>query len=342
MSVRPIRGNAKSKLSPPYATKKDLDRITTLLTTGKWSYGPKAKELERRIAELLDVPPEWVIATDSCTTALAAAGRLIAPQGGVAPGNGKLRVCPLTWPSTYSWCHDEGDQIEWVDCDDEGWPVSEVDVGVDLWGRALPDSCPVSILDAAHRFGDAEHGGYLREGAVQAVCYSFAPQKEIASFQGGALVSPRLPGSDVPSYLHAGTRDRVYCQGGGVKGLISDPAAMLAYRNMTHHDELKEARQKLLQEYYENLGDSMLTRPGEASGHLAVLDCGSPKIKHMVELALSRGPKIAYGHHYPLNEEQREACPNAAALSDRIITLPMHPALSRTEVVNICRRVRLA
>lgn len=291
---------------------------------------------ETAVARLLDIPPEWVVATDSCTTALAAAGRLVYLE--VDNDNYReVRVCPLTWPATYAWAEDRprSPGITWVTWAD--WGEGPVDVGVELWGLPWENENTPKILDAAHRFGDPVHAEWLQLGAVEAVCYSFAPQKEVACWMGGALVSPRA--GEVRTWLRAGAEGRVYQGEGGVKGLLPDVAAAWLLQQVKHHERYKARRQVVLDEYERHLGKALLTRPGEASGHLCVVDAGSPEVRRLWRAALEKKPSIQWGHHYPLNEEQRRACPNAAALSDRILTLPCHVAMTRWDVRRVCQRL---
>ena len=117
---------------------------------------------------------------------------------------------------------------------------------------------------------------------------------------------------------------------------MSDVAAAFLLEQIKDHAELKARRQKVLAEYDRHL-NNVISRGG--SGHLCVIDCGTEKIRDMYRRALDKSPNIQWGHHYPLNRAQRETCPNAAALSGRILTLPCHPNMSAHDVRRVVARL---
>ena len=223
----------ESQLSPPAFNQRATKRMMAALRSGQWANGPRALDIERRIGERIGVHPECVVATSSASVALAAATTILTVD--------RARVCPLTWPATYS----SSAIPEWVDClPGNPAPESEVDIGVDLWGRQgryllterskgaggiAQDSdgvgresiqCP-RIIDAAHRFGDPIHGALLRagSGAVFAVVYSFAPQKEVPCWGGGALACrSKTMAKHCRTLLSGGIEARVWSGIVGSKG----------------------------------------------------------------------------------------------------------------------------
>src|SRR3954463_2091244 len=78
---------------PPAIDEEEIEAVAATLRSGWLTTGPKAAELERRAAELLDA--EHVLAVASGTAALHLA--LLAV--GVGPGD-EVITTPITWPAT--------------------------------------------------------------------------------------------------------------------------------------------------------------------------------------------------------------------------------------------------
>jgi dTDP-4-amino-4,6-dideoxygalactose transaminase len=281
------------------------------------------------IAERLGVDPLQVVAASSATAALWAACKVLQVES--------PRVCPLTWPSTYSGV--DG-YPKWLDY---GAEVEYREIAVDLWGIPydLNQGIP-TILDAAHRFGDPKHGKMLRVGATQAIVYSFAPQKEVPSPDGGVVVCFGVGLADAIRVVLGGNlvmRRWAGLPGGGIKGLMSDVAAALVREGINQHDKRRERRRQVLAWYERHLGKLVLTRRAEeASGHMCVVRAPSEVVRdHWRRVLTSAG--IAWGHHYPLNKEQTMQCPVAAEVSSEIITLPCHVKMDAAAVRRVCVRI---
>lgn len=338
---------AWKRLSPPQAPDYMIRELNNAIRSLQWDPGKRVKTLEARIARELDVPPEWVLTTDSCTTALAVASKFVlkgslTTHGACGTSEAKVSVCPLTWPSTY--CHVPDHLINWMDCNDDGWPIDRVDIGVELWGRPFPDALlPVTILDAAHRVLDRRHGDLLKSDMVRAVCYSFNCQKEIPCLRGGALVSKVAGEKQVRAFLTCGTQDRRYMGAGGIKGGLPDPLAAWILKGINRLSRTKSSRQRVLRQYADHLGRLVVTRPGEASGHLCVLRCSDRGHRKLIRALLARHG-VETGRHYilPAGESVSAAAPNAAELSERIISVPCHPEMTNYDVRRVARLIASA
>lgn len=327
------------KLSPPALSLGLPGAALRALRSQNWAPGHSCKRLEREIKKRLDVDCE-VILTTRATVALEALW--------VCTERPEHTICPLTWPGTYSYAlgHcvevDDGNgarslplkYFEWRDLGEE------TSLHVELYGVDTPAGWNPHTIDAAHNFLGADHGRRVALG--QHIVYSFGPQKQLPSPCGGALVTTnRQLAAAVRRYLDYGVEGRI-CVARGAAGLMPDFTAELLLAQFKAYNGWQSLRQERLEWYESELGGLLLTKPGVASGHLAIMDCGDPETREMVRKNFNRGPQVAWSHHYPLNEEQRAACPKAAALSDRIITLPLHTELRRSDVRAVCYRIRSA
>jgi dTDP-4-amino-4,6-dideoxygalactose transaminase len=313
--------DAWTHLSAPFAPEGTLDAFCDVVRKGQWDPGRRVKTLERWIAKHIDVPPEWVLVTDSCTTALRVAGEFLwrRPE--------EIRVCPLTYAATYAWA--DG-RVQWVD------GAVDADVEVELWGNRA-EFLTTTILDAAHRFGDPEHAVFLKEGRVQAVCYSFNCQKEVPCIRGGAVVSPHVR-DEWRDFIRCGTRNKVPVMSGGIKGGLPDPLAAWVIRSLRRLPLARKKRQVVLGVYEEYLGRWLLTKPGVASGHLAVLLLPDTGTRTLIRNSLGR-LGIETSIHYPIPESARASCPNAWDLSERVLSIPCHSEMEKRHAVKIARAI---
>ncbi|MCI0354813.1 MAG: DegT/DnrJ/EryC1/StrS family aminotransferase [Acidobacteria bacterium] len=298
--------------------------------------GRAARNLERLIERKVGLPDRRVLVTINATAALR-----LACSHHFAEGY-QPRVCPLTWPATFAAC-EAG--VQWVDCDEGGWPVAEVDIGVALWGRPWPARLPAPvIMDAAHRLF---YPG--PEGSEYAI-FSFGPTKEAACPVGGALLMYTDGGQgleDMLAYANCGAvgrtalvRDNLQPVG-GIKACLPAPFAAWIAAQIGRQPQLRAARQRVLQEYADCLGNLLITKPGEASGHLAVLRFASEGERLAVETRLARN-RVQTSLHYPAAVALREVCPGAWELSRRILSIPCHDQMRSGDAHRVARLVASA
>jgi len=327
------------RLSPPITTKDAIRRWGTIIgTTDSWLRGKAIGRLETKLAALASVDPECVVATDTCTNALAAAGHVVFNM--YYAGGGSLHVCPLTYAGTYSWAEHAK---KWVDCDEEGWPLGRVDVAVELWGRSVPHlwggpSFGVApIVDAAHRFRPEEVLAHFEAGS-KAVCWSFGPMKELPGVRGGAAVfASAVSAKRARDFLNNGIVEGCPRGAPGRKGLMMNIDAVFLESQLRDAPRWQQLRQRVLEFYdrYFPTGSrvaTLMTRPGVASGHLCVLRFPNKERRDFVRHWL-RNPAIDTSVHYPVPDD---APPGAKELSGRILSLPCHPRMRFCDVRRIC------
>jgi hypothetical protein len=170
--------------------------------------------LEAAIARRLGVPSEWVIATNSCTSALCYANSHV----------GYYSIPLMTYAATFAQADlaaSYGQLRKYIDCDDHGWAMDYTDMGVDLWGRARFGPGDVKVIDAAHRFCAPEHKGLLEAGVT--ICYSTGPMKELPGFEGGFYCKKMLPGEreGAQAFFNYGQKDRIPTGLGGINGYMN-------------------------------------------------------------------------------------------------------------------------
>jgi dTDP-4-amino-4,6-dideoxygalactose transaminase len=271
-----------------------------------------------------------VIATMSCSAALHCAS--VHTKGG-------LWVPALTYPGTYSG-KEIADGCRRIECNELGEPVQKVHYWciVEIWGRPLWNRFSWTVLDAAHRVLDPEpvqRLGSGENGQFQAICYSFAPQKELSSFCGGALIWHNRDTGHLRTWLNNGARGRGPAAPyvGGIKGLMPDAAARMIMAQLPLHETYKIHRQRLLEEYYNHLNfdKKLRTLPFESSGHLAVVLCDTMDLANQYKALLCK-ENIGWSVHY----EMPSWC-DPHNLSGRLVTLPCHTRMEVDDVKRVCR-----
>lgn len=326
------------RLSVSWAPTKARDRVKAALGRPIWKPSVTHELATRMVAEQVGVPASWVMLTNSCTSALAAAYEFCGRSSHTAP--------ILTYSATTAPARAMAHLVEEVDVDDEGWPsLVRPTTAVDLWGRAYPagEDDPPRVLDAAHRYAGSEHAGLAKQGTF--ICYSFGPQKEVATPQGGALIWKGMENAEarasVEAFLMYGQRGRVPTSRGGICGYMPETTSALLVPQLagSHRERMWRYRQQALEAYENFLGELLMTKPGAASGHLAVVRMPDEGTAKSVRWKLDQ-LQIQWGHHYPVAPQHADT--NAAALSKRIISLPCHHAMSPHDAARVAKVVLTA
>jgi dTDP-4-amino-4,6-dideoxygalactose transaminase len=185
---------------PPAVGDEEIAAVAETIRSGWLTTGPRAEELERRLAGYLEA--EHVLAVSSGTAAL----HLSLVALGVGPGD-EVITSPITWPATANVIVHCGATPVFVD-------VRETDLNVDpalvadavtertraiipvhlagqpcdlepLWELGLP-----VVEDAAHALESAYRGRKL--GALSdATCFSLYATKNLAAGEGGLVATNR-------------------------------------------------------------------------------------------------------------------------------------------------------
>src|SRR3954464_2744207 len=181
---------------PPAIGEEEIAAVAETLRSGWLTTGPRAAELERRMAEYLEA--EHVLALASGTAALHLA--VVAP--GIGPGD-EVITTPITWPATANVIVHAGATPVFADVRDSDLNIDPDRVGelvtattkaivpVALAGQP-PDLDPLIahgipiVEDAAHAAESAYRGRKIGS-LVEATCFSLYATKNIAAGEGGLI-----------------------------------------------------------------------------------------------------------------------------------------------------------
>lgn len=216
------------------------------------------------------------------------------------------------------------------------------------------------IEDAAHAIGSAWKERRIG-GFGDMVCFSFHPNKNITTIEGGAisLASAEEARTVESERFHGIRRDAggdVDVLRAGGKYNLSDVAARIGLGQLERLEAFNERRRSLARLYFEELGSDppgVLPERGHAghSWHLFTLllpfeQLGLTRSQFQQAMA-ERG--IGTGVHYPcipglsLFRElgyRAEDYPNAARIGRETVTLPLFPAMTDADVRRVCSTIR--
>jgi len=359
---------------PPAIGEEEIAAVAETLRSGWLTTGPKAAELERRMAEYLEA--EHVLALASGTAALHLA--LVALD--VGPGD-EVITSPITWPATANVIVHTGATPVFVD-------VREDDLNIDparaaeavtertkalmpvhlagqpcdmdpLWQLGVP-----VVEDAAHAAESAYRGRKLG-GLSDATCFSLYATKNIAAGEGGLLATNR---GDVAERV----RDLRLMRRGdgslydipvpGYKANLSDVLAAIALVQLDKVERHRAARLRQFELYDEALaeldGITPLARdPRDTHAlHLYVVridaeEAGGTRDEYQRALA-AEGISTSI-HFLPVHRlrwyrdrfPDQPPLPVAERAGDEVLSLPLSPAHSDDDIrdaIAALRRVHAA
>ncbi len=360
----------------------------------KWlTMGPRTSEFEERFAAYLGV--RHVVAVANCTAALELAFK-IAFQN--APPKRRTIVLPtMTFVATVNAAVAAGLKpilIDSRDLDDPRMdPATALEAcseygsgglcivhyaGVDAGAEELMNAAQAAgislIEDAAHAIGGVTASGRKLGTLGRMGCFSFFSNKNLATGEGGALVTDDDDVARAARLLRShgltsGTSERHFVRVGGYDVLEfghnyrwTEIGAALGVVQLEKLDQMNARRRNLLARYAKNLegvtGVKILFayQPvlSQSAAHLCVALFSTRALRDRVRDELHEHG-VQTSHHYrPVHtfRAYREAidsgtivalpCPNAEKFSETALTLPLYPGLPESAVDEICDLIRRA
>jgi dTDP-4-amino-4,6-dideoxygalactose transaminase len=183
---------------PPAIGPEEIAAVTETLASGWLTSGPRASELEERLAELTGARHAVALSSGTAAMHLALAGLEIGPGDEVI-------TTPITWPATANVIVHVGARPVFVDVRDDDLNVDPERVAeaitartkailpVDLAGQPceldpLLALGPPLVEDAAHAI-EARYRGRRIGSIARATCFSLYATKNVTAGEGGALTT---------------------------------------------------------------------------------------------------------------------------------------------------------
>jgi dTDP-4-amino-4,6-dideoxygalactose transaminase len=358
----------------PSLDEETISGVVEVLRSGWITSGPNVKRFETLLSERCGGRP--VRALNSGTGALELALEI----AGVGPGD-EVITTPLTWVATANVIVRARATPVFVDIDPRTrlidldlveaaiTPRTKAIMPVDLAGFAVDRDRLYDIAkrrglrvieDAAQSIGTTWRGREIGSFG-DLVCFSFHPNKNMTTTEGGALVLnddaeallcerlrlqgvERLPGGEMEVEV------------AGAKMNLTDVAARIGIGQLARLDEFNARRKHLAQRYLARFDATIGCElpPGDTpdtNWHMfqPVLPMDRLAITRAQFIDAMQAAGIGVGVHYPalhlfklyraLGHHEGEF-PHAERVGAGIVTLPLFPAMNDTDVDRVCDTVR--
>jgi len=353
----------------PHIDEDTIAAVAEVLRSGWITTGPKCRELEAALSLRYGGRP--VRLANSATAALEFALRI----SGVGPGD-EVIVPSLTWVATANVVLAVGATPVFVDVD----PATRlIDLGlvenavtrltravmpVDLAGLPVDRDRLYTIAakhrlrvieDAAQSQGANWHGREIGSSG-DLVCFSFHPNKNMTTGEGGCLVmnNPDEAALFEKLRLQGVTRrpDHTYdCDVLGGKANLTDIAAAIGLGQLQRLDAFNARRRQLAQAYFDRLDASRLELPVADFEHgnwhmfqVLLPEALADRRAELIDRMKADG--IGIGVHFPaihLTTLYRErgygslGLPHTESIARRTMSLPLFPQMHTAEVDRVAK-----
>lgn len=358
----------------PYMDEEEVDAVRKVILSGWIGLGPVTAEFEQRFAKFCHV--DHAVAVNSATAALDLAMRLI----GIGHGDEVIVPTITFVSTAHVVSYNLGTpifadvdpvtlNIDIEDVKRKLTPRTKAVIAVHYGGRPVDmdllneavHGVPI-VEDCAHATG-SRYKGRPVGGLSTAGCFSFHAVKNLAMGDGGALTLRNKPWMERAKRLRwlgidKGTWDRTaldksywwqyFVDEIGLKCHMNDLQAAIGLVQLRKLQAMNDRRKAIVARYVGSLkGVSEIELPAgddevfESAWHIFHIKC-----QRRNELSLflqARG--IATSVHYtPIHTYRcygnRPVLPNAESVSERILTLPLYPALTDAEVDLVIQSIR--
>lgn len=214
------------------------------------------------------------------------------------------------------------------------------------------------IYDAAHTFGVEDEGGsILRHGDLSVL--SFHATKVFNTFEGGAIICPDAKTKQrINNLKNFGFVDEVTVVASGINGKMSEINAAFGLLQLQHIDHVIARRKEIDQAYREQLKDvkgvHIVERAGQKVANYSyfpiLVERDYPLSRDELYQKLKENNIFGRRYFYPLISEfpmyrglvsaQRSNLPIAHSVSEKVICLPMYPALQEASISAIGELIR--
>lgn len=358
-------------LTRPTLDEATIAGVADVLRSGWITTGPKCREFEAALSARCGGRPVRVFNSGTCTMEIAL--RI----AGVGPGH-EVITTPLSWVATSNVILEVGARPAFVDIDPVTrnldldrveaaiTPATRAIIPVDLAGLPVDRDRLYAIAkkhglrvveDAAQACGSSWRGQPVGAGG-DFVSFSFHPNKNITSIEGGALVlnderEARLAEQYRLQGVVRSGLDGMEVEVLGGKFNLTDVAARVGLGQLARLDEFTARRRELARAYFEEFAAA--SSPGlglpvadfeQANWHMFQVVLPEPPaapVRAEVMAAL-QAAGIGSGVHYPaihlftlyrrLGWKEGDL-PLAESVCRRILTLPLFPTMTRADVSRV-------
>jgi dTDP-4-amino-4,6-dideoxygalactose transaminase len=364
-----IVSNIRVPIAKPIIGDEEIENVVEVLKSGMIAQGPKVEEFEQRFAEW--VGAEYGIAVNSGTAALHTA--LLAC--GIGPGD-EVITTPFTFIASGNSIVYTGAKPVFADIDLKTYTLNpdEIEglitentkaiVPVQLYGQSAD-------MDRINEIAE-KHGLIVIEDAAQAhgatcngqkvgsmgdmSCFSFYPTKNMTTSEGGIITTDDEDLANNARMFRAhGATVRYHHDAIGYNFRMTDISAAIGLAQMEKIDAFNDKR--IANADY--LNDGLADVDGIITPYCAE---NSKHVYHQYTIRVEKGDRddwvdiindcgVGTGIHYPIplyNQPIYKTlgfdgdCPNAELAADNVISLPVHPSLTKEDLDLVIEAVKTA
>ncbi len=350
-------------IAKPDISEEEIEAVIDVMRSGMIASGPQTINFENEFAEYVGC--KYACAVNNGTSALSLALSAL----GIGPGD-EVITTPFTFVATANAILSCGARPVFADIDSETYNLSPESVEsaitestraimpVHLYGlpaemgrfREIGEERGLAIVGDAAQAHGAAIGGEKVGSLGDVECFSFYPTKNMTTAEGGMVTTNNLnlfkrmdsirnhgrPNSKLGVYEH----ERF-----GLNLRLTDIGSAIGRVQLKKLSELNKKRRentRVLSESLKTIGDSV-PLPSEPEGfthawHQYTIQV--PNRKSLVEFLNTKGigcgiyyPRLIYD--YPHLQRFKTECGNAESVVGRVISLPIHPGLSKEEIEEV-------
>jgi len=349
------------QISAPLLGAEEKEAVLAVLDSGQLAQGPRVEAFEQAFAACCGV--KHAVATSSGTTALQVA----VLAHGIGPGD-EVVTTPFTFIASANAVIFAGAKPVFVDVDERSYnmdprliegaitPRTKAILPIHIFGNP----CQMDlIMEIAARHGLAviedacqAHGASVhakKVGSFGTGCFSFYPTKNITTAEGGIITTDDDELADRARLLRShGQRQRYYHESIGYNFRMTEMQAAIGLVQLEKLDRFVEARRA--NAAYLSSGLRGVVTPVEAPGHRHAYHQYTVRVTKGRDLLAQhlRAQGIATGVYYPLPVHKQVAyqklgytdcLPVAEKACEQVLSLPVHPGLSRADLDQIIEGV---
>ena len=361
--------NIKVPIAKPIIGEEEIENVVGVLKSGMIAQGPKVEEFEERFAEW--VGAEYGIAVNSGTAALHVA--LL--SCGVGEGD-EVITTPFTFIASGNSIVYTGAKPVFADIDLKTYTLdpnsiedlitenTKAILPVQLYGQSADMD---KINDIAERYGLAviedaaqAHGATCNGKKVGSMgdmaCFSFYPTKNMTTSEGGIITTNDDELAENAKIFRAhGASVRYHHDEIGYNFRMTDISAAIGLAQLDKIDEFNDKRIENAAYLNEGLKDV----DGVITPYCAE---NSKHVYHQYTIRVEKGDRddwvdiindcgVGTGIHYPIPLYNQPIygklgiegnCPNAELAADNVISLPVHPSLTKEDLDLVIEAVKNA
>ncbi len=350
-------------VSKPYIGEEEKTNVMEVLASGMLAQGPKVAKFEERFTQLCGV--KHAIATTSGTTALHVA--LLAH--GIGPGD-EVITTPFTFIASVNSIIFTGAKPVFVDINEETFnidpslieaaitPRTKAIMPVHLYGyvcdmdalQAIADKHNLAIVEDACQAVGATYNGKVA-GSFGTGAFSLYATKNVMSGEGGMITTNDDAVAEQCRLIrNHGMKRRYYHEMVGYNFRMSDLHAAIGLAQMDRLEKFTQARVHNAQYLNANLSSVITPRVKAGYGHVwhqytIRVDGGRDRdaaVKQLADAGVGTGifyPVPAHQQEYMLEFAGEYHLPVAEKLAKEVISLPVHPQLSQSDLETIVTEV---